>query len=235
MARRSLVLLSGGLDSTVALWWARSKYHSVATLSFSYGSREETVSLECAKAISRRAGVQNNLIEVDVLRRIAGGQSALVGSERPIPEGLDGPDLASTKAVWVPARNLVLISLAASFSEGLEGDVDIIVGFDEEEARTFPDNSKRFVRCVNLVLRDAVFQKSVSLLAPLVDMDKAEIVSLSAELGAPVELSCSCYQPRGFPDGLPQHCGVCQSCILRHRGFLKAGIPDPTAYEVVPR
>ncbi len=219
----------------MALWWAKARdYERVVTLTFRYGSKEERVCLECARIISERAGVSNTLLELDVLRRIAGDRSALLEGGRQIPKGADGSDLAGTKAVWVPARNLVLVSLAASYAEILEGDVDIVVGFDEEEARTFPDNSKRFVESVNLALRDAVFQKSVRLVAPLVEMDKSQIVKSSRELEVPVELSCSCYQPRGFVDGLPVHCGVCQSCVLRHQGFLDAGVPDPTSYEVVP-
>lgn len=234
MSRRSLVLLSGGLDSTVALWWARNEYHRVTSLSFRYGSKEEGISLKCARIISERAGAANSTLEVDVLGRIAAGRSALVGKGVEIPRGKGEPDLAGTGAVWVPARNLVLISLAASYADSLEGDADIVVGFDEEEARTFPDNSRRFVDSINLALADAVFGKEVRLVAPLLDMDKGQIVRYSRELGAPVELSCSCYQPRGFKDGLPLHCGVCQSCLLRHRGFLRAGVPDPTSYEVVP-
>jgi 7-cyano-7-deazaguanine synthase len=127
-----------------------------------------------------------------------------------------------------------MISIAASHADTLEGDVDIVVGFDEEEARTFPDNSRRFVENLNLTLEDAVFEKRVKLVAPLIEMEKGEIVSLASRLEAPLELTCSCYQPRGFREDRPLHCGVCQSCLLRSHGFQAAGVPDPSAYEVEP-
>ncbi len=236
MTSTALVLLSGGLDSTVALWWAlKQGYPEIESLTFRYGSKEEVSSLRCASSIAKRAGIANHhVMELEALRRIASGHSSLVGRSGNIPPGLDGPDMAATKAVWVPARNLVMVSMAASLSETLRGDVDIVVGYDEEEARTFPDNSKRFVGNINLALEDAVMQKRVRVVAPLIDLGKRDIVALSQQLGAPVEMSCSCYQPKGFSGDRPIHCGVCQSCILRNRGFLSAGVEDPTIYEVEP-
>lgn len=233
-APTALVLLSGGLDSTVALWWAkRGSYTTIVSLGFSYGSREEKASLRCFRTISRKAGCRNTLVRLDPLRRIWMGQSALLGGD--VPAGVDGADREVTRAVWVPARNLVLLSFAASYAETLEGNVDLIVGFNEEEGRTFPDNSKEFVEKLNEVLPYSVLEKKITVVAPLIDLTKKEIVALSQKLGAPVELSCSCYQPKGFLKNRPVHCGVCQSCILRSRGFRSAGVPDPTLYEVQPQ
>lgn len=236
MTGTALVLLSGGLDSTVALWWTiRQEYATISSLTFTYGSKEEVLSLRCSASIAEMAGIgRKEVIELGALRRIAAGHSTLVKGSGKVTPGLDEPGRSATKAVWVPARNLVMISMAVSYAETLPGDVDIVVGFDREEARTFPDNSKRFVNSLNHALKDAVLEKTVMVVAPLIDLDKKEIAELSSKLGAPVQLSCSCYQPRGFTGERPIHCGVCQSCILRNRGFRSAGIPDPTAYEVIP-
>ncbi len=234
MASSAVVLLSGGLDSTVALWWAKRRpYPVLISLTFSYGSSEERAGLRCSRAISRKAGCRNVVVRLGALGRIWSGRSALLGGD--VPAGLDGPDRSITRAVWVPARNLVLLSLATSYAETLEGDVDLIVGFNKEEARTFPDNSREFVARFNELLPHSVLEKRIRLVAPLIDLTKKEIVALSRGLGAPVELSCSCYQPRGFVKGRPLHCGVCQSCMLRNRGFRSAGVVDPTLYEVEPR
>jgi len=232
LARSALALLSGGLDSTVALWWAREQdYNSLAALAFTYGSREEDVSVQCSANIAAKAGIPIEVIELSALRRIAVGSSALVDREKVLPRGLAVPDEEGTAAVWVPARNLVMLSTAAAYAEARGEDCDLIVGFDEEEARTFPDNSRRFVDNVNKALEDAVFRRTVRVVAPLIDMSKREIVSLGARIGAPMELSSSCYQPRGFRGDRPVHCGTCQSCVLRRQGFLDAGVPDPTIYE----
>jgi len=208
-------------------------YPTITSLSFRYGSSEEKASLRCCRAISRKAGCRNVVVELDALSRIWAGHSALLG--RDMPTGMDGVDKEVTRAVWVPARNLVLMSLAASYAETLEGDVDVVVGFNSEEGRTFPDNSKEFVEKLNEVLSYSVLEKRITLVAPLIDLTKKGIVALSQELDAPVELSCSCYKPKGFRKDRPVHCGVCQSCILRSRGFRSAGVPDPTLYEVEPR
>jgi len=232
--RSALVLFSGGLDSTVALWWAREKsYGEIRTLSFSYGSKEEDISLSISRVLAKIAGVEHVQLDLDILRKLAGRKSSLIGNGE-IPPGLDGPELEATRAVWVPARNLVMVSIAASMAEVMGGEVDIVVGFDREEAETFPDNSMRFVDNLNRVLEDAVLDGAVRIVSPLIDMRKNQIVRLGVDLGAPLELSCSCYQPPGARDGKPIHCGTCQSCILRHRGFGIAKIDDPTIYEVDP-
>jgi 7-cyano-7-deazaguanine synthase len=232
--RSALVLFSGGLDSTVALWWTRDKGYGVTkTLSFRYGSREESISLDVCRALADIAGVEYIQLDLDILKRLAGQKSSLLGNGKITP-GLDGPEMEATRAVWVPARNLVLVSIAASMAEVMGGDVDIVVGFDREEAETFPDNSRRFVENLNRVLEDAVLEGTVRVVSPLIEMRKGDIVRLGIDLGAPLELSCSCYQPSGTRDGKPIHCGTCQSCILRHRGFGISGQDDPTIYEVDP-
>jgi 7-cyano-7-deazaguanine synthase len=232
--RSALVLFSGGLDSTVALWWTREKlYRKIRTLSFSYGSREENVSLEISRDLASIAGVEHIQLDLDILGKVAGEKSSLLG-KGDVPPGLDGPELEATRAVWVPARNLVLVSIAASMAEVMGGNIDIVVGFDREEAETFPDNSRRFVENLNRVLEDAVLEGDVRVVSPLMEMGKGEIVRLGMDLGVPLGLTCSCYQPSGTRDGRPVHCGTCQSCILRHRGFVTSKLDDPTIYEVDP-
>jgi 7-cyano-7-deazaguanine synthase len=232
LASSAIVLLSGGLDSTVALWWARDKdYRELSCLTFEYGSSEEPVSLECSRRIAEAAGLTHRTMEVEALRRMCEKGYALIGGEEEIPDDPDIDPHESTRKVWVPGRNLLFIALTASLAETLGEDSDIIVGFDEEEARTFPDNSARFVENVNSVLVDAVMETRVKVVAPLLQLDKAGIVRLGSELGAPLEMSCSCYRPATLRGGVPVHCGTCPSCRLRRGAFVDSRIADPTVYE----
>ena len=128
----------------------------------------------------------------------------------------------SADKVWVPGRNLVFTSIATSFAEA-EGAEIIIVGWDKEEAANFPDNSKEFLNSFNKIL--AIGSKNnIEIKAPLIDLNKKEIVELGRTLKAPMELSYSCYLSGDI------HCGTCESCLRRKRAFSEAGIEDKTSY-----
>ncbi len=236
---KAVILLSGGLDSTVALWWAkeRGKYERIFALTFTYGSKEEKVTVECTKNITRISNIEDQLvIELPWLREFAYMKgSTLVTGGKQVPQfsgKLNNINLNETaKSVWIPARNLCFISIAASWAEALGGDVDIVTGFNGEEAGTFPDNSKQFVEKVNSLMKLAVLEAKVRVVAPLIDKDKRGICFLAGELGVPVEYTNSCYEPQGLsPDGKPIHCGKCESCTRRHRGFMESIGYDKTTY-----
>ena len=155
------------------------------------------------------------------------GSSALT-SNTEIPElAIDDLDNSkkledSASKVWVPGRNLVFTSIATSFAEAEDAEI-IIVGWDKEEAVTFPDNSKKFLNSFNKTI--AIGSKGdVEIKAPLIEFNKKDIVELGKELDVPMELSYSCY------DGGSIHCGICESCIRRKRAFIEAGIEDKTTY-----
>lgn len=140
----------------------------------------------------------------------------------------------TAKSVWVPARNVVLISVAASLLDALGGG-DIIVGFNAEEGATFPDNTPEFVERMNEMLKYGTMAK-VKVVAPLIELDKKGIARLLKELDAKYEYSSSCYMPRGFTDDeKPIHCGECESCVRRHRGLIEAIGEDRTVYAVEPK
>jgi 7-cyano-7-deazaguanine synthase len=218
MQSTAVVLLSGGLDSTTALWKVKENYSNLYTLTFAYGSKDEAVSIEVSKMLSKLAGASQKIITLPWLEEFSKtlGTALVSGKEVPEPNKQDLADIEkakmTAKAVWVPARNLVFLSIAASFAESIGGDVDIITGFDMEEALTFPDNSKDFVNRINGVLKLAVLEENIKVHAPLIDMNKAEIAGRAIVMGVPIEYTSSCYKPPGIDDkGRPVHCGICES------------------------
>jgi 7-cyano-7-deazaguanine synthase len=168
----------------------------------------------------------HEVIDLPWLSKIS--TSSLNTSEE-IPEvsldDLDDPDKSSETAssVWVPARNTVFTSIALSYAESIGAEI-IIVGWDAEEAATFPDNSKEYLEKFNELI-GVGSPDNIKIEAPAIDLDKEEIVKLGVEVGAPMELSYSCYK------GSDKHCGVCESCMRRKRAFKKLNIEDLSEYE----
>ena len=155
------------------------------------------------------------------------GNSALT-TDKEIPklaiDDLDNNEKLEDSAdkVWVPGRNLVFTSIATSFAEANGAEI-IIVGWDKEEAVNFPDNSKEFLNSFNETI--AIGSKdNIEIKAPLIELNKKEIVELGKKLNAPMELSYSCYNSGNI------HCGICESCLRRKRAFIDALIEDETIY-----
>lgn len=222
--KKAIAVLSGGLDSTVATTIFKNNYH-IHALTFDYGQKSAEMEIKSANAICKEIGADHTVIALPWLAEL--GRSALTSNEDvPEPEisQLDDMEasLDTARRVWVPGRNIVFTAIANSFAEA-EGASIIIVGWDLEEAATFPDNSKEFFEAINNVLQVGSFDKA-RVEAPLIGMNKAEIVELGQEKEAPLELSYSCY--KGFED----HCGVCESCMRRARAFKTAKIEDKTVY-----
>ncbi|MBS7287426.1 MAG: 7-cyano-7-deazaguanine synthase QueC [Candidatus Freyarchaeota archaeon] len=240
-ARVGVVLLSGGLDSTVALWWAKEKedYKEVHALTFLYGSREERVARKVCEKLASLAKVEKQIfLELPWLKEFS------IKTESTLMEEGSGPPKVSinmfkdkesiketSRSVWVPARNLCFASIATAYAEAIGGEVEIITGFNKEEAETFPDNSLTFVERMNALLEVSTLKAKVTLRSPLIHLDKKEICVLAEALSVPIEYSNSCYNPAGFTDDRkPIHCGVCESCTRRKRAFLEARGFDPTVY-----
>jgi 7-cyano-7-deazaguanine synthase len=236
MKSKGVVLLSGGLDSTTAMWSLKKNYSQLYTLTFAYGSKDEEITLMITKHLSEIVGAAHRIIELPWLKEFSKNSGSTLVSKTQVPS-LDEGDLDDIKkasetarSVWIPARNLIFLSIASSFAESIGGGADIIAGFDAEEAATFPDNSSEFVNRMNNVIKLAVLEKDIKVVAPLIHLNKTEIADLSLKLGVPVEYTSSCYHPHGI-DGekRPVHCGICESCIRRMRGFKTVGA-DPTIY-----
>jgi len=218
--RKSIVLLSGGLDSTVAFKKVYDETDVILALSFNYGQRAAEKEIEAAKRICQRFSVNHRVIELPWLREIT--DTSLVDREKALPQlresELDnstGKADESAQAVWVPNRNGVFINIAASFCESLGADL-LVTGFNAEEAATFPDNSPQFIGAINGSLQFSTL-KDIEVVSPTLGFDKAGIVQLGIEIDAPMEEIWSCYE-----DG-DRMCGKCESCMRLKRALSASG------------
>ncbi len=215
------MLLSGGLDSTVSLAMAREYCEPRWALFFDYqqhaAKREEAAS----RGIAKRFGLRFRRIELPWLGELSSSR-LIVGKGVPpdaSPDLLSGEGDASSRAVWVENRNGVLINIAAAFAASRDCGI-IIVGFNREEARAFPDNGERFLAAMNDVLATGV-GKPVRVESPTAALVKREIVERGLALDIPWRFIWSCYR------GNERMCGSCQSCVRLSRAI--AGTPAETA------
>jgi 7-cyano-7-deazaguanine synthase len=224
--RRAVVLLSGGLDSATALAIARAEAFETYALSFDYGQRHER-ELDSARRVAAALGAKDHLVLRLDLRAIGG--SALT-ADIPVPKGRSAEAMGSGIPVtYVPARNTIFLSHALAWAEVLKGQ-DIFIGVNALDYSGYPDCRPEFIeafeRMANLATRAGVEGRSrLRIHTPLIQLTKAQIVTRGAALGVDFGLTWSCYEPR--PDGLA--CGLCDSCLLREKGFREAGLRDPVA------
>jgi len=217
---RSVILLSAGLDSTVAFKHAYDRCSELLALTFDYGQRAAANEIEHAIRICREFDVSHEVIELPWIGQFGGALTDASALPELAEHELDGGDAAdSARRVWVPARNLLFLSIAAGYAED-RGYELITVGFDAEEAATFPDNSAEFAKRFNRVLEYGTL-KPPTIDAPLINLDKAGIVRLGVAIDAPLGMSWSCYESGDLP------CGVCESCLRRARAFAEVGAKDP--------
>jgi len=223
MARRAVVLLSGGLDSATTLAWARTEGFQCHALSVDYGQRHRA-ELDAAARVARHLGAaEHRLLRVD----LGGfGGSALTDASLAVPTSGAQPGIPVT---YVPARNTILLSLALAWAEVLEAR-DIFIGANAVDYSGYPDCRPEYIRAyetmANLATRAAVEGARLTIHAPLIAMPKAEIIRRGASLGVDFSLTVSCYQATA--EGLA--CGRCDACRLRKSGFEESGLLDPTRY-----
>jgi 7-cyano-7-deazaguanine synthase len=218
---RSIVLFSGGIDSTTALFWARARSDDVRALTFDYGQRHK-VEVRMARATARRVGVPHTVLKID-LTQIGG--SALTDGKMALPRYEKVPPLASgPPATYVPFRNGILISLAAAWAE-VQGAAEIVCGFNILDSPEYPDTRPEFIRAMQRAVdtgtRAAFGGPGIKITAPFVRMKKSAIIRLGLSLGADYSRSVTCYA------GAERPCGACSACLLRARAFAEAGVPDP--------
>ena len=222
----ALVVLSGGLDSTVCMGVAVADAGGAAPLAvtFDYGQRHR-VELERAAAVAAHYGSEHLLVPIDLT---GWGGSALTdpGIEVPDAAGADAAEggAPAIPVTYVPARNLIFLSLAMGIAEARDADA-VYLGVNALDYSGYPDCRPEFVdsfaATAALALKRGVEGRPVVVRTPLVDLGKADIVRLGLDLGAPLHLTWSCYRGGDRP------CGTCDSCVLRAKGFAGAGVPDP--------
>jgi len=224
--KRAVVLLSGGLDSSTCLAVARARGYEAHCLSVDYGQRHRG-EIARARRVARALGARHHrVVKVDLS---AFGGSALTDPAIAVPKDRSPRQMGrSIPATYVPARNTVLLALALAHAESI-GARDVFVGVNALDYSGYPDCRPEFLRAFERLSRVAtkagVEGRPVRIRAPLLRLTKARIVRLGTRLGVPYRLTLSCYDPvRG------RACGRCDACQLRRKGFLEAGIPDPTRY-----
>ena len=219
--KQAVVLLSGGLDSMVCAALAREAGFGVLALTVDYNQRHR-VELEAAKRIAGQLADRHIVLPIDL--RAFGG-SALT-SETAVPKDGVGEGIPVT---YVPARNTIFLSLALGWAEAA-GAGDLFIGVNALDYSGYPDCRPDFVeafgKVANLATKAGVEGDPFTIHAPLQHMTKADIAAEAARLGLDAGMSHSCYDPA--PDG--RHCGLCDACRLRSKGFAEAGLADPTAY-----
>lgn len=225
---RAVVLLSGGLDSYTAAAVARRDGCELFALTVRYG-QVHAREIDSARRIARSLGVLKH-VELEVNLAAFGG-SSLVGDGE-IPSGRDDIGESNIPSTYVPARNTIFLSLALAFAE-VSNAGRIVIGVNALDYSGYPDCRPdyldAFARMASLATRAGVDGRTIRIDAPLLRLSKSEIVRLGGELGLDYGLTWSCYSPAATG----QPCGRCDSCRLRARGFLEAGLPDP-ALEVEP-
>jgi 7-cyano-7-deazaguanine synthase len=217
--QRAIVLLSGGMDSCVCAALAARDYDAAA-LHVSYGQRTADRELRAFQGICDRLGIDDRLlVRNDALRAIGG--SALTDSNIPVPEPAAIGD--GVPVTYVPFRNAHFLAAAVSWAEVM-GATKVYIGAVEPDSSGYPDCRPAYYRAFNEVVRTGTKEGAIEVVTPLIAMHKAEIVTLGLELGAPLDLTWSCYSRED------RACGACDSCVLRLRAFREAGAEDPIAY-----
>ncbi|MGH8230946.1 MAG: 7-cyano-7-deazaguanine synthase QueC [Steroidobacteraceae bacterium] len=219
----AVVLLSGGLDSSTALAWARAHGFDCYALTVAYGQRHQSEIQAAARIARALLAREHRVMQVD-LASIGG--SALTDWNIPLPEH-SAPGIPVS---YVPARNTLLLALALGWAEVL-GARDLVIGVNVLDYSGYPDCRPEFIRSFEslamLATKAGVEGARFQIHAPLMQMSKTEIIRCGLKLGVDYGLTVSCYQA----DAQGRACGRCDSCRLRRQGFEAAAIPDPTRYQ----
>lgn len=224
--RPAVILLSGGLDSATTLAIARDAGFACHALTFDYGQRHRH-ELDAAKHVAQHLGTASHVVEHLDLRLFGG--SALT-ADIAVPKDRD--DFAMTHGIpitYVPARNLIFLSLAVAFAEVLRAQ-DLFIGVNAVDYSGYPDCRPEFIRSfehtARLATKAGVEGSPLRIHTPLIDLPKHDIILRGVALGVDFSLTHSCYDP----DPAGRACGHCDSCLIRRKGFREAGAADPTRY-----
>lgn len=221
--KKAVVLLSGGLDSTTCLAWAKSLGYACYGLSFSYGQRH-SAELMAAKRIAEEMGVlEHKIVTLD---------TSLFGGSALTDETIDVPDFQESTEIpvtYVPARNTIFLAMALGFAESI-GARDLIIGASSVDYSHYPDCRPEFIdafqQLANVATKAGVEGDLFTIHAPLQHLSKVQTIQLGIQLGVNYRLTVSCYQANDKGEA----CGQCDSCTFRQRGFAGAQVEDPTLY-----
>ncbi len=226
--KKAVILLSGGLDSTTILAYAKSEGFEVHALSFLYGQRHDT-ELEASKRVAGYFGVKHHkVIQIDL--RAFGGSALTADIE--VPKGRDEAEMSGEIPItYVPARNTIFLSFALAYAE-VNGATDIFIGVNAIDYSGYPDCRPEYIAAyehmANLATKAGVEGgRQLKIQTPLLHLKKSEIIQMGLDLGVDYAITSSCYDPD--EDG--RACGVCDACHLRLKGFAALGKDDPAAYQ----
>ncbi|CAM3120154.1 7-cyano-7-deazaguanine synthase QueC [Sporolactobacillus spathodeae] len=224
MGRKAVVVLSGGLDSATCMGIARYQGYELYPITFDYGQRHAREVEQARKIAAFFDAVEHRIVSLDFFQQIGG--SALTDRAIDVPQNEENPGIPVT---YVPARNLIFLSLATAFAETIGASV-IFTGVSAVDYSGYPDCRPEFIRSmtetINRATRAGVSDHRLTIETPLMQLSKAETIQLGTQLKVPYELTTSCY------NGDEQACGTCDSCRLRIKGFKEAGRKDPIHYAI---
>jgi 7-cyano-7-deazaguanine synthase len=220
--KKAIVLLSGGLDSAVTLYFAKKQGFHCRCLIFDYGQRHKR-EIESARRVARAAGCAYKILRI----KLPWNGSSLLDKSIKIPlvTRLEGQGVASrVPSTYVPGRNIIFLSLGISYAEAINAKV-IFIGANAVDFSGYPDCRPEFYRAFSKVIvtgtKAGIKGEGIKIKTPLISKTKAQIIRLGAQLGVPFKLTWSCYK------GGKRPCGKCDSCFFRAKGFAEAGIYDP--------
>jgi len=221
---KAIVLLSGGLDSTTTLAIAKSEGFDCYALSFDYGQKQSS-ELVSAKNIAKQFDVLEHRIMRISLADIGG--SALTDPDLKIPKYEESSEIPIT---YVPARNTIFLSFALAWAEVLESQ-SIFIGVNALDYSGYPDCRPEYIKAyevmANLATKQSIEGNRLNIHTPLIHLTKAQIIAKGLNLGVDYSNTTTCYQANSRGEA----CGECDACVLRHNGFVEAGVEDPTKYQ----
>ncbi len=224
MNKKAVIVLSGGLDSTTCMGIAEKQGYELYPLTFQYGQKHDK-EIEHAKKIASHYNVKKHkLVNIDFFNQIGG--SALTDEAIDVPQY--GESEEAIPATYVPARNMIFLSLASAYAEVI-GAEKVFIGVSAIDYSGYPDCRPAFIHSMNetvkLATKQGTTDGNLEIEAPLLHLTKGETIILGSELHVPYDLTTSCY------NGGDEACGECDSCRLRLEGFKEAGLKDPIAYK----
>lgn len=216
---KTLVLLSGGMDSVTAFHWARQEHEVVGAVSFDYGAKHNHREIPLAAWHCAETGVHHDVIELDFVNRLFASDLLKSGGE--VPEGHYAAE--NMKKTVVPFRNGIMLAIACGIAESREAEA-LVIAAHAGDHTIYPDCREPFMQGMATAMREGTYAK-IELLRPFIHLDKAGIAKLGASLGVDYGKTWSCYK------GGDLHCGKCGTCVERIEAFQLAGIEDPTVYD----
>jgi len=218
--KKAVILLSGGLDSAVTMYIARKAGYECHAMTFDYGQRHRKELVSAGK-LARKCGVRLEMVRLDLPWK----GSSLVDRRTRLPSGRSAGQIKKSgiPSTYVPARNTIFLSMAASYAEAIRASA-VFIGAHVEDSSGYPDCRPGYLKAFDRVVRTGTkrgLEKKLRLEFPLIGKSKSEIIALAVSLGVPLRHTWSCYE------GLSRPCSKCDSCVLRAKGFREAGLKDP--------